>query len=87
MRKGILKRETESILITAQNNIIRNKYIKVKIDNTQQNSKWGDKDETVNHIISECSKLVQRSIILDTTGWGLVGWLLGFYGISTFVGY
>ena len=33
------------------------------IDKTQQNSKCrlcGDKDETINHIISECIKLAQR---------------------------
>ena len=31
-------------------------YVKVKIDKTQQNSKWrlyGDRDETINHEISE----------------------------------
>ena len=35
-RKGDLKRETESLLILAQNNAIRTNYIKVKIDNMQQ---------------------------------------------------
>ena len=29
----------------------------------------GDRDETINHIISECSKLEQKRIRLDTTGW------------------
>ena len=55
-KKGNLKRETESLLITVQNNAIRTNYIKAKIDNTQQNSKcklYGDKDETINHIINE----------------------------------
>ena len=36
---------------------------KARIDKTQQNSKCrlcGDRDETINHIISECSKLPQR---------------------------
>ena len=44
-------------------NDIRTNYIKAKIDKTQQNSKCrmcGERDETVNHIISECSKLAQR---------------------------
>ena len=62
-RKGNLKRETESLLIAAQNNAIRINHIKAKIDKTQQNSKcWlcGDRDETINHIISECSKLAQK---------------------------
>ena len=39
IRKGNIKRESESFLIAAQNNAIRTNYIKVKIDNTQQNSK------------------------------------------------
>ena len=63
LRKGKLKRETESILISAQNNAIRTNNIKAKIDNTQQNSKCrlcGDWDETINHVISECSKLTQK---------------------------
>ena len=63
LRKGNLKRETESILIAAQDNAIRTTHIKARIDQTQQNSKYrlcGDRDETINHIISECSKLEQR---------------------------
>ena len=63
LRKGIFKRETESILIAAQNNAIRTNHINMRIDRTQQNSKfrlWGDTDETINHIISECSKLAQK---------------------------
>ena len=37
--------------------------MKAKIDKTQQNSKCklcGDRDEMINHIISECSKLAQK---------------------------
>ena len=37
-------------------------HIKTRIDKTQQNRKCslcGDRDETINHIISECSKLAQ----------------------------
>ena len=37
--------------------------MKARIDKTQQNSKCrlcGDRDETINHIISECSKLAQK---------------------------
>ena len=40
LRKGNLKREIESLLIAAQNNAIRTNYIEVRIDKTQQNSKW-----------------------------------------------
>ena len=60
---GRLKRETESLLIAAQNNSIRTKYIKTRIDKTQQNIKCSlcdDRDETTNHIISECRKLAQK---------------------------
>ena len=63
LRKGNLKRETESLLIAAQDNAIRTNHIKARIDKTQQNSKcWlcGDRDETINHIISECSKSAQK---------------------------
>ena len=63
LRRGNLKRETESLIIAAQDNAIRTNYVKAKIDRTQQNSKCrmcGERDETVNHIISECSKLAQR---------------------------
>ena len=34
LRKGILKRKIESILITAQDNTIRTNYIKARIDKT-----------------------------------------------------
>ena len=37
LREGNLKRETESLLIVAQNNAIRTNYVKVKIDKTQLN--------------------------------------------------
>ena len=50
--------------MAAQNSDIRTNHIKARVDKTQQNSKYrlgGDRDETINHIISECR--------LDTTGW------------------
>ena len=63
LRKGNFKRETESLLIAAQNNAVRTNHIKARINRTQQNSKcrlYGDRDETINHIISEYSKLKQK---------------------------
>ena len=39
LRKGNFKRETESLLIAAQNNAIRTNHVKARIDRTQQNSK------------------------------------------------
>ena len=63
LRKENLKRETESLLIAAQDNAMRTNHIKARIDETQQNSKCklcGDKDKMINHIVSECSKLAQK---------------------------
>ena len=62
LRKGNFRRGTESLLIATQNNAIRTNHIKTRIDKMQQNSKcWlrGNRDETINHIMSECSKLAQ----------------------------
>ena len=57
--KGNLKRETESLLITAQNNTIRTNHIKGRIDKMQENSRC-NRDETINHMINEFSKLAQK---------------------------
>ena len=73
LRKENLKRETESLLLAAQNNAIRTNHFKARIDKTQQNSKCrqcGDRDETINHIISECTKLAQKEY---KTRYDLVG--------------
>ena len=63
LRKGNFKRETESLLTAAQNNAIRTNHIKTRIDKTKKNSKCrlcGDREETINNIISECCKLAQK---------------------------
>ena len=63
LSKGNFKREAESHLMAAHNNTIRTNHIKARIDKTQQNSKCrlcGDRNETINLIISECSKLAQK---------------------------
>ena len=75
LRKGNLKRETESLLTAAQN-AIRTNHINARIDKTQQNSRCGDRDETINHIISECSKLVQKEY-KTRNDWVGQGGLLG----------
>ena len=52
LRKGNFKRETESLLIAAQNNAVRINHINARINKTQKNSKCrlcGDRDETINH--------------------------------------
>ena len=56
LRKGNLKRKTETLLIAARNDAIRTHSVKAKIDKMQQNSKRTlhcDIDETINHILSE----------------------------------
>ena len=60
LRKGNFKRETESLPIVAQNNVIRINHIKARIDKLQQHSRCSDRDETINHIISECSEFAQK---------------------------
>ena len=49
--------------MATENSAIRTNHIKARIDKTQQNSKCrlcSDRDETINHIISECHKLAQK---------------------------
>ena len=63
LRKGNFKKKAKSLLIAVQNNAIRTSQVKAWIDNIQQNSRCrlcDDRDETINHIISECSKLSQK---------------------------
>ena len=63
LRKKKFKRETGSLLMATLNRTIRTNHIKVRIDKTQQNSKCrlcSDRDETINHIISECIILAQK---------------------------
>ena len=63
LRKGNFKRETWSLQMAAGNNTIRTNHIKARIDKTQQNSKCrlsGNREEIINHIISECRKLAQK---------------------------
>ena len=78
LRKGNFKRETESLLMAAQNSTIRTNHIKERIDKTQQNSKCtlcGDIDESINHIISEFSKLARKEY--RTTQDGCARWSTG----------
>ena len=62
LRKRNLQRETESLQIAAQNNAVRNNYVKAGIDKRQQNSKCmlcGDRDEMINQI-SEYSRFAPK---------------------------
>ena len=63
LKKGCLKRTTEAFIMAAEEQAIRNNKIKAKIDETQENSKCrmcGKAKESVNHMLSECSKLAQK---------------------------
>ena len=69
LRKWNFMRETESLLIAAQNNDIRANHIKARMGKTPQNKTktknskcrlCGDREETYNHIISKCSKLARK---------------------------
>ena len=63
LRKRNCKRETESYLIATENNAKSTKPIKARTDKVQQNSRCkfcGDRDEVINHIISEWSKFTQK---------------------------
>ena len=63
LRKENLKRETDNVIRTNNINVIRTNNIKAIIDKTQQNSKGRlcfDRDETINHLISECSRLAKN---------------------------
>lgn len=63
LRDGNLKKETESLIISAQTQSIRTNLIKTKIDKSQDNPKCRlchQKDESVNHILCECTALAQK---------------------------
>ena len=63
LRDRSIKRETESLIMAAQEQPIRTNTIKAKIDKTQAKSKCrlcGKVDETVRHIVCECPMLPQR---------------------------
>ena len=69
--KGNFKRETESFLKVKRSSASRTNHIKARIDKTQHKCKYrlcSDRNETINHMISECSKLAQRNTRLDTIG-------------------
>ena len=72
LRKGNPKKEEESLLIEAQNDNIRTNHIKARIDKMSLNSKHrfcGGREENINQIISQCSKLEQKEY-KTKHGWG-----------------
>ena len=61
--KNIMKKETERLLIAAQNQALRTNVIKKRIDKSHGDSKCRmckEAGETVTHIICQCRKLDQK---------------------------
>ena len=62
LQNGDLKRETESLIVAARNQSIRTN-LKAKIDKSQGDSfcrLCRKADESIDHIVSGCSKLAQK---------------------------
>ena len=58
-----LKRETEALTISAQDQAIRTNFIKTMVDKSQNDPKCRickKNNETISHIASSCSKLAQK---------------------------
>jgi hypothetical protein len=69
LSKGDLKTETESEVVTAQDQAIQTKYYATKILNTKTDSKcrlWQQFDEALDHIISVCPVLAKEQYIKKT---------------------
>ena len=63
LQNGDLKRETETLIVAAQNQSLRTNLVKAKINNSQRDSLCRvcrKVDEIIDHIISGCSKLAQK---------------------------
>ena len=58
-----IKREKDTLILVAKEQANRTNLIKIKIDKSKVDSKCrmcGKVDETINHLISECSKMEQK---------------------------
>ena len=63
LQNGDLKRETESLIVAAQNQSIRTNLVKAKIDKSQKDTLCRlckKADESIDHVVSGCSKLAQK---------------------------
>ena len=63
LQNGDLKRETESLIVAAQNQSIRTNLVKAKIDKSQKDllcRLCKKADESIDHVVSGCSKLAQK---------------------------
>ena len=60
-----MERETESLIVAAQNQSIRANLVKAKIDKSQKDTLCGlckKAVESIDHVVSGCSKLVQKKM-------------------------
>ena len=58
----LVKKETEGFIMAAQDQALRTNAVKTKIDKTANDSKYRlckKKEETVDHLITACSKIAQ----------------------------
>ena len=63
LKKSRLKKETEGMIMAAQDQALRTKSIKRIIDKQNVSAKCimcREGDETVSHIVSECTNLAQK---------------------------
>ena len=63
LQNGDLNRETESLIVAAQNRSIRTNLVKARIDKSQGDSLCRvcrKVDESIDYIVSSCSKLVEK---------------------------
>ena len=63
LQNGDLKRETENLIVAAQNQSIRTNLVKAKIVKSQGDSSHTvciKVDESIDHIVRGCSKLSQK---------------------------
>ena len=79
LQNGDLKRETESLIVAAQNQSIRTNLVKAKIEKSQRDSLCRvcrEADERIDHIVSGCSKLAVVVVNLQrrSTREGMITW-------------
>ena len=63
LQNGDLKRETESLIVAAQNQSVRKNFVKAKIDKSQKETLrrlCKKADKSIDHVVSGCSKLAQE---------------------------
>ena len=63
LKKGYLKKETEGLIVAAQDQALRRKWIRRNIDKEKISAKCrlcSENDETIAHVLSECKQLAQN---------------------------